>query len=81
MMNIDTVVQNFLEQDTVLGHRMQQAMQYRSAAEAGEISAEEYQELMSDLQRLDQIQLSANELDQQIAFNNIVNTLKSLPLP
>jgi hypothetical protein len=60
---------------------MQQAMQYRSAAEAGEISAEEYQELMSDLQRLDQIQLSANELDQQIAFNNIVNTLKSLPLP
>jgi hypothetical protein len=60
---------------------MQQAMQYRSAAEAGEISAAEYQELMSDLQRLDQIQLSANELDQQIAFNNIVNTLKSLPLP
>jgi hypothetical protein len=81
MMNIDTVVQNFLEQDTVLGHRMQQAMQYRSAAETGEISAEEYQELMSDLQRLDEIQLSANELDQQIAFNNIVNTLKSLPLP
>ena len=28
MMNIDTIVQNFLEQDTVLGRRMQQAMQY-----------------------------------------------------
>ena len=81
MMNIDTVVQNFLEQDTVLGHRMQQAMQYRSAAETGQISSAEYQELMSDLQRLDEIQLSANELDQQIAFNNIINALKSIPLP
>ncbi len=81
MMNIDTVVQNFLAQNTVLGHRMQQAMQYRSAAETGQISSAEYQELMSDLQRLDEIQLSANELDQQIAFNNIINALKSIPLP
>ncbi len=81
MMNIDTVVQNFLEQDTVLGRRMQQAMQYRSAAETGQISSAEYQELMADLQRLDEIQLSANELDQQIAFNNIINALKSVPLP
>ena len=81
MMNIDTIVQNFLEQDTVLGRRMQQAMQYRSAAETSQISAAEYQELMSDLQRLDEIQLSANELDQQIAFNNIINALKSIPLP
>jgi hypothetical protein len=60
---------------------MQQAMQYRSAAETGQISSAEYQELMSDLQRLDEIQLSANELDQQIAFNNIINALKSIPLP
>jgi hypothetical protein len=56
-------------------------MQYRSAAETGQISSAEYQELMSDLQRLDEIQLSANELDQQIAFNNIINALKSIPLP
>lgn len=81
MMNIDTVIQNFLEQNNALGYRMQQAMQYKSAAESGQISSEEYQELLSDLQRLDQIQLSADELDQQIAFNNIINALKSIPLP
>ena len=81
MMNIDTVIQNFLGQNNALGYRMQKAMEYKVAAEQGQISAEEYQALMTDLQRLDQIQLSADELDQQIAFNNIINALKSVPLP
>ena len=81
MMNIDTVVHNFLQQNNVLAQRMQQALAYKAAAEAGEMSADEYQALMTDLQRLDEIQLSANELDQQIAFNNIINALKSVPLP
>lgn len=81
MMNIDTVVQNFLQQNTALSQRMQQALQYKAAAEQGQISGEEYQALMTDLQRLDEIQLSADELDQQIAFNNIINALKSVPLP
>lgn len=81
MMNIDTVIHNFLQQNNVLAQRMQQALAYKAAAEAGEMSADEYQALMTDLQRLDEIQLSANELDQQIAFNNIINALKSVPLP
>lgn len=81
MMNIDTVIQNFLEQNNALGYRMQKAMEYKVAAERGQISGEEYQALLSDLERLDGIQLSANELDQQIAFNNIINALKSVPLP
>lgn len=81
MMNIDTVIHNFLQQNNVLAQRMQQALAYKAAAEAGEMSADEYQALMTDLQRLDQIQLSADELDQQIAFNNIINALKSVPLP
>jgi hypothetical protein len=81
MMNIDTVIHNFLQQNTALSQRMQQALSYKAAAEAGEMSADEYQALMTDLQRLDQIQLSADELDQQIAFNNIINALKSVPLP
>lgn len=81
MMNIDTVIQNFLAQNNALGYRMQKAMEYKSAADAGQISGQEYQELLNDLQRLDDIQLSADELDQQIAFNNIINALKSVPLP
>jgi hypothetical protein len=81
MMNIDTVIHNFLQQNTALSQRMQQALSYKAAAEAGEMSADEYQALMTDLQRLDQIQLSADELDQQIAFNNIINALKSVQLP
>ncbi len=81
MMNIDTVIHNFLQQNNVLAQRMQQALAYKAAAESGEMSADEYQALMTDLQRLDEIQLSADELDQQIAFNNIINALKSVPLP
>ena len=81
MMNLDVVIQNLLQQNNALGYRMQKAMEYQTAAQAGQISSIEYQELLSDLQRLDEIQLSADELDQQIAFNNIINALKSVPLP
>ena len=81
MMNLDVVIQNFLQQNNAMGYRMQKAMEYQTAAQAGQISSAEYQELLSDLQRLDEIQLSADELDQQIAFNNIINALKSVPLP
>ena len=81
MMNIDTVINNFLEQNNALGYRLHKALEYKAAAEAGEMTSDEYQALMTDLQRLDDIQLSADELDQQIAFNNIINALKSIPLP
>jgi hypothetical protein len=37
--------------------------------------------VLQDLQRLDNIQLSATELDQQIAFNECFEALKSIPLP
>ena len=56
-------------------------MEYRDAAARGDVSPAEYQDLVSDLQRLDDIQLSADELDQQIAFNECLNALLSLPLP
>ena len=38
-------------------------------------------ELLEDLRRLDDIQLAADELDQQIAFNEAINALKYIPLP
>lgn len=81
MMNLDHVVQNFLNQNNALGYRMQQAVSYRDAAARGEISQSEYQDLLEDLQRLDNIQLSADELDQQIAFNDCLTALKYIPLP
>jgi hypothetical protein len=40
----------------------------------------EYQELLIDLQRLENIQLSAGELDAQIAFNECIELLKNLPI-
>lgn len=80
MMNIDTVVKNFLEQDTVLGQRMKKAVEYTDAVKSGEISEAEYQDLMDDLRRLDNIQLSSDELDQKIAFDNCMKVLMSVPL-
>jgi hypothetical protein len=81
MFNLDQVVQNFIAQDNNLGWRVAKAMEYRDAAARGDVSPAEYQDLVSDLQRLDDIQLSADELDQQIAFNECLNALLSLPLP
>ena len=80
MMNIDQVVNNFLNQNNSLGYRVQKAMEYRDAAARGDISTNELNELLEDLKRLDQIQLSADELDQQIAFNECLELLKSLPI-
>ena len=81
MMNLDQVVNNFLNQNNALGYRMQQAVGYRDAAARGEITANEYQDLLEDLRRLDDIQLAADELDQQIAFNECITALKYIPLP
>lgn len=81
MMNLEQVAQNFLQQSGAMGERVRMAVAYKEAAQMGEISAEEYQELLNDLQRLDDIQLAANELDQKIAFDAVINALKSIPLP
>ena len=81
MMNLDQVINNFMNQPNALGYRMQQAVGYRDAAARGEISPSEYQDLLEDLRRLDDIQLSADELDQQIAFNDCLTALKNIPLP
>ena len=81
MLNLDQVVHNFMNQPNALGYRIQQAVNYRDAAARGEISPSEYQDLLEDLRRLDGIQLSADELDQQVAFNECVNALKYIPLP
>ena len=80
MMNLDQVVHHFLNQNNAMGHRVARAMEYRDAASRGDISQEEYQELLRDLQRLDDIQLSADELDQQIAFDQCLKALMSLPI-
>lgn len=81
MMNLDQVINNFMNQPNALGYRMQQAVSYRDAAARGEISQSEYHALLEDLQRLEGIQLAADELDQQIAFNDCLTALKYIPLP
>lgn len=80
MMNLEQVTQHFLAQNNTLGYRVQKAIEYREAAQRGEMSVDEYQELLTDLQRLDDIQLSANELEQKIAFNEVLNALMALPI-
>jgi len=81
MMNLDQVLDNFASQDTELGNRVRQAHEYRRLASAGDITPEEYDSLLRDLQRLESIQLSAAELDQKIAFNEVMQALRNIPLP
>ena len=79
-MSIIDVVNNFCNQDSELGHRVRLAVSYQDALARGDMSHDEYQELITDLQRLENIQLSTAELDNQIAFNECIELLKSIPI-
>lgn len=79
-MSILNVVNNFCNTEGELGNRVRMAVSYRDALARGDIDDAEYQELLADLQRLENIQLSAGELDSQIAFNECIEMLKSLPI-
>jgi hypothetical protein len=79
-MSILNVVNNFCNTEGELGNRVRMAVSYRDALARGDIDDAEYQELLVDLQRLENIQLSAGELDAQIAFNECIEMLKSLPV-
>lgn len=80
MMNLNNVLENFCNQNTELGNRTRLALSYRDAVSRGDLSVGEYTELMQDLQRLENIQLAAEELDQQIAFNECIEMLKNIPI-
>lgn len=81
MMNLDEVIKNFSERDNQLAERVQQAAELRALAEAGDITRDELVELVEDLKRLDNIELSADELDQAIAFNECLEAIAKIPLP
>ena len=81
MMNLDQVVANFSAREDNLGARVRAAQELRDARDRGDIDQSEYEELLEDLKRMDSIRLSADELDQQIAFNECIELLKSVPLP
>ena len=81
MMNLDQVVANFCAREDNLGARVRAAQELRDARDRGDLDQSEYEELLEDLKRMDSIQLSADELDQQIAFNECIELLKSVPLP
>ena len=81
MMNLDQVIANFSAREDNLGARVRAAQELRDAYAREDIDHSESQELLDDLKRLDEIQLSADELDQQIEFNECIDMLKSLPLP
>ena len=79
-MSIIDVVNNFCNSEGELGTRVRLAVSYQDALARGDVTAAEYQELMQDLQRLENIQLSAAELDNQIAFNECIELLKNIPI-
>lgn len=81
MMNLDEVIKNFSERDNQLAQRVQQAAELKALAEAGDITRDELVELLEDLKRLNNIELSADELDQAIAFNECLEAIAKIPLP
>jgi hypothetical protein len=80
-MNLDEAVNHFAAQETPNGARTRQALFYRNALASNEIGPDEYNDLMEDLKRIEQTQLSAHDLEQAIMVNQIIDALKSLPLP
>ena len=78
MMNLDSMVQNFCNQENNLGQRMRLAVNYRMAATRGEIPPGELIDLLQDLKSLERIQLGPTELNQQIAFEECFDMLISL---
>lgn len=80
MMNVNEIAEDLMQKENQIGERMRKAMAYRDAAAVGEISPAEYSELLEDLQRLDDIELSSDELNFKIAFNEVMNALKLIPL-
>jgi hypothetical protein len=81
MMNLDEVIKNFSERDDQLAKRVKQAAELKALAESGDITRDELVELLEDLKRLDNIELSADELDQAIAFNECLEAIAKIPLP
>jgi len=81
MMNLDEVIKNFSERDDQLAERVKQAAELKALAESGDITRDELVELLEDLKRLDNIELSADELDQAIAFNECLEAIAKIPLP
>ena len=81
MMNLDEVIKNFSEKDNQLAERVKQAAELKALAESGDITRDELVELLEDLKRLDNIELSADELDQAIAFNECLEAIAKIPLP
>jgi ATP-dependent Lon protease len=63
-----------------LSQRATQALTYHEQLTRGEISPEEYQDLLSDISRLDGIELAAEELHNQIIFDQFLDLLKTIPI-
>ena len=78
---MDEVIKNFSERDDQLAERVKQAAELRALAESGDITRDGLVELLEDLKRLDNIELSADELDQAIAFNECLEAIAKIPLP
>ena len=64
-----------------LSDRAGQAVQYKELLGRNEITLAEYQDLVQDLARLDNIELNAQELDHKILLYEVLQALKNIPLP
>lgn len=80
MMNLDQATEHWQNRSGQLADRVNKALVYRGAAQRGELTESELRELLQDLKRLDDIELAAAELDQQIAFDECIDLLLTLPV-
>jgi len=80
MSDISSIMATLQGQPGELGHRVRRMIELRTALDQGDISADEFQELVRDLDKLDAVQLQAHELEQKILFNQVLAVLKNIPL-
>ena len=81
MSDIQQAIDWFRGQPGAMGDRVRRGEQLQRAVNSGEISPDEFRELIQDLDRLDQVELSAQELENKILFDQVIKVLMAIPLP
>lgn len=77
-MNVDELINQLIQQKGTIGLRANKLVEYQNQFDKGQLSNEEYRELVLDLARIDQVSASAEQLEQIILLKKAVELILSI---
>lgn len=77
-MNVDELINQLIQQKGTIGLRAKKLVEYQNQFDKGQLSNEEYRELVLDLARIDQVSASAEQLEQIILLKKAVELILSI---